>query len=314
MQLRLGSHRADVSPLRYPGGKRKLAVLIGQIFARANVRPHLLVEPFAGGASVSIALLEAGFVDNIALSDADDLVAGFWRTVFSNNAENLARMVERACITVAERKRIVAWRPRSTLGLAYKCLYLNRTSFSGILKATAGVVGGKHQKSVYKIGCRFNRQRLAERIRTLSKFRGRVRFVECQSYEKTVEQVARLDVAHHSPDGIFWYLDPPFFERAARLYRKCFTTADHLAFKARLASIPGHFVLSYDDVPKSEELYGDDPRLIRLGMQYVGGTSNERATVVELILSDLTPDGGAKISVNHKTRSVLNAKTVRGSR
>jgi hypothetical protein len=62
MRLRLISHRADGRPKRYPGGKRKLAVLVGQIFARAQLKPQLVVEPFAGGAPVSIALLEAGFV------------------------------------------------------------------------------------------------------------------------------------------------------------------------------------------------------------------------------------------------------------
>lgn len=307
MDLRWISHRPDVSPLRYAGGKRKLAVLIAQIFARAQVRPRLLIEPFAGGASVAIALLEADFVDNIALSDSDELVAGLWQTVFSDDAERLARLVERATVTMAERKRVIASRPRSNLGLAYKCIFLNRTSFSGILKSTAGVVGGKQQRGQYKIGCRFNRVRLAERIRELSTLRDRVQFARCQSYAETIAQIASTELARSSPETVFWYFDPPFFERADRLYRKTFTPADHLAFREALSEIPGHFVLSYDDVPASEELYGGDPRLIRLGMQYVGGAACERPTVTELIISDLTPDGGAKISINHKTRSVLNA-------
>jgi DNA adenine methylase len=311
MRLRLISHKADISPLRYPGGKRKLAVLIAQILARAQIKPRLLVEPFAGGASVSIALMEAGFVESIALADADELVAAFWQTVFSEQAEDLARMVQTAKVSVAERNRIIASRPRSALGCAYKCLFLNRTSFSGILHSNAGVVGGKHQRSKYKIGCRFNRKRLADRIRALSALRHRVLFVRCQSYEETIAQVAVMNAARRSPETIFWYLDPPFFERADRLYRKIFTQAEHRAFREVLGKIPGHFVLSYDDVPASEELYGDDPRLIRLGMQYVGGAASERPTVSELIISDLTPDGGTKISVNHRTRSTLNAKMSR---
>jgi DNA adenine methylase len=294
--------------LRYPGGKRKLAVLIGQIFARSQTKPHLLIEPFAGGASVSISLLETNLVDKIALSDADELVAAFWQTVFSDDAERLAGMVERATVTITERKRIIASQPRSPLGLAYKCIFLNRTSFSGILKSTAGVIGGKQQRSAYKIGCRFNRERLADRIRTLSALRHRVAFAKCQSYEATIAQVTAMEVTQRAPETVFWYFDPPFFERADRLYRKTFTKADHLAFRDVLDAVPGHFVLSYDDVSASEELYGDDPRLIRLGMQYVGGAASERPTVNELIISDLTPDGGTKISVNHKTRSILNAQ------
>jgi hypothetical protein len=49
-------------------------------------------------------------------------------------------------------------------------------------------------------------------------------------------------------------------------------------------------------------------------MQYVGGAASERPTVTELIISDLTPDGGTKISVNHKTRSILNANSPRRTR
>jgi DNA adenine methylase len=314
MRLRLISHKADVSPLRYPGGKRKLAVLIGQIFARAGIKPRLLVEPFAGGASVSIALLEVGFVENIALSDTDELVAGFWKTVFSSRAEEFAQIVETAKVTLAERKRIIASRPRSALGLAYKCLFLNRTSFSGILHSNAGVIGGKHQRSSYKIGCRFNRKRLAQRIRALSALRHRVQFVECQDYLDTITMVAEMPRTRRSPDSVFWYFDPPFFERADRLYRKVFTDADHAAFYEWINLIPGHFVLSYDDVPASEELYGDDPRLMRLEMLYGAGAASERPTVTELIISDLTPDGGTKISINHKTRSILSANTPRTAR
>ena len=311
MRLRLISHQADVSPLRYPGGKRKLAVLIGQIFARAPVKPQLLVEPFAGGASVSISLLEAGFVENIALSDADELVAAFWQTVFSKQADELARMVEAAKVSISERERVIASRPHSTLGLAFKCLFLNRTSFSGILHSNAGVVGGWHQRGKYKIGCRFNRKRLAERIRVLSMLRNRVQFVGCQSYEKTISMVSGMPRTRRSPESVFWYFDPPFFERAERLYRKIFNSDDHRKFRDWLDVIPGHFVLSYDDVSAAEELYGDDPRLIRLEMLYGAGAARERPTVTELIISDLTPDGGTKISVNHKTRSILSAITPR---
>ncbi|MHB8238594.1 MAG: DNA adenine methylase [Vulcanimicrobiaceae bacterium] len=311
MNLRLISHKADVSPLRYPGGKRKLAVLVGQIFARAQTKPQLLVEPFAGGASVAISLLEAGFVENIALSDADELVASFWKTVFSDQAEELARMVKRTKVSISERKRIIASRPRTTLNLAFKCLFMNRTSFSGILHDNAGVVGGKKQRSEYKIGCRFNQERLAQRIRTLSALRHCVTFVECQSYEQTIAMVVAMESTQRAPETVFWYFDPPFFERADRLYRKVFKDADHITFRNWLGCIPGHFVLSYDDVKASAELYGDDPRLMRLGMQYVGGAASERPLVSELIISDLMPNGGTKISINHKTRSVLNANTTR---
>ena len=310
MRLRIISHKADVSPLRYPGGKRKLAVLIGQIFTRAGIKPRLLVEPFAGGASVSIALLEAGFVENIALSDTDELVAGFWKTVFSGRAGIRADGGDGegdAGRTQARHRVAAALGARSGVQMPLPQSH----ELLGILHSNAGVIGGKAQRSKYKIGCRFNRKRLAQRIRTLSALRHRVQFVECQDYLDTMTMVAEMPRTCRSLDSVFWVLDPPFFERADRLYRKVFTAADHAAFYEWLNLTPGHFVLSYDDVPASEELYGDDPRLMRLEMLYGAGAASERPTVTELIISDLTPDGGTKISVNHKTRTVLNADTPR---
>lgn len=63
------------SPLRYPGGKRRLAAYIAEVLRAHKLRPKLFVEAFAGGASVSIAMLENDLVEAIALADLDDPVA-----------------------------------------------------------------------------------------------------------------------------------------------------------------------------------------------------------------------------------------------
>src|SRR5690606_17733209 len=49
--------------------------------------------------------------------------------------------------------------------LALKCLFLNRTTFSGILHGSAGPIGGRSQRSRYDIACRFPLEGLAQRIR-----------------------------------------------------------------------------------------------------------------------------------------------------
>jgi DNA adenine methylase len=78
------------SPLRYPGGKRRLSSYIAEVLRAHDLRPKLFAEAFAGGASVSIAMLENDLVDEIALADRDHLVAAFWRVVFSSRAHELA--------------------------------------------------------------------------------------------------------------------------------------------------------------------------------------------------------------------------------
>src|SRR5688572_27711616 len=71
-----------LSPLRYPGGKRRLLPCVARAIMDLPEPPLLAVEPFAGGAAVSIGLLEFGIVPQIALADADPLVSAFWRCVF----------------------------------------------------------------------------------------------------------------------------------------------------------------------------------------------------------------------------------------
>jgi DNA adenine methylase len=301
--------RPDISPLRYPGGKRKLALLVAYTFATAERPVRLLVEPFAGGAAVSIALLEAGFVGAIVLADRDDLVASFWRIVFSPRAEQLARMVERAEVSVERRDEIVASKPRSDLGRAFKCIYLNRTTFSGILNSRGGPLGGRDQSGENTIGCRFNQPRLAARIRELSDLRNRVWLVACQSYEKTVADVRGLINLGLPEDGVFWYFDPPFFEKADRLYRHTFFHADHQAFREALVEVPGSYVLSYDDVPAAEAMYGKDLRAMTVpfGRTYVpmvyAAAERDLRSAKEIIVSNLLVENHDKMAVHDRTRA-----------
>ena len=63
------SFKKHLSPLRYPGGKSKL---IEYIYSKLNPNnTDTFVEPFAGGASVGLSLLELGVIDNLVLNDLD---------------------------------------------------------------------------------------------------------------------------------------------------------------------------------------------------------------------------------------------------
>ncbi len=46
-----------LSPMRYPGSKRRLANYIAHTLELSDIEPRLFVEPFAGGASVALQLL-----------------------------------------------------------------------------------------------------------------------------------------------------------------------------------------------------------------------------------------------------------------
>jgi DNA adenine methylase len=280
--------RSDVSPLRYPGGKRKLAPFVADLIRRGGLDVQLFVEPFAGGAAVSISLLEAGYVRSIALADADPLVAAFWQVVFSPRASTLADMIYDVEITLAEWQRQKALEPTTDLESAFKCFFLNRTSFSGALMPRTGPIGGMSQSGAYKIDCRFNREKLAERILELQRLRGRVRFVRNESYRKTVRDVRAMRVHRDSPESVLWYLDPPFFAKAERLYRLSFDERQHQLLARDMKVMPGHWVLSYDDHPEARRLYGKHDGFARVNLQYSARIDDrERLVASEVIVSDV---------------------------
>ena len=49
------------TPLRYPGGKGKLAPFVKDLFRYNNLRDGIYVEPYAGGAGVALSLLLEGY-------------------------------------------------------------------------------------------------------------------------------------------------------------------------------------------------------------------------------------------------------------
>ena len=54
----------NYSPLRYPGGKRKLSAFIAKICIDNKISGHY-IEPYSGGSSVALFLLMEGFVERV---------------------------------------------------------------------------------------------------------------------------------------------------------------------------------------------------------------------------------------------------------
>lgn len=283
--------KIPLSPLRYPGGKRKLAPLIHHLITVGKKDIKLFVEPFVGGGAIAVTFLENYKDTVIALADADPLVANFWRVTFSDEASKLADKVATSKPSITLWKRVKNSKPDKPLDLAFKCLFLNRTSFSGIIHDEAGPIGGFDQKSAYKIDCRFNNESLAKRLIELSHYRDRVYFVRCQSWKKTLSDILRSNFTRQHPAHVFWYLDPPFFQKAKKLYRHTFSDKDHQNLKESLDRFPGNFVLSYDDVAEARTLYEYDEGFVRVDLSYNARIDRvERSASSEILVSNIIRD------------------------
>lgn len=236
------------SLLRYPGSKARLTKFIANALSLNGLSKPCFVEPFCGGASVSIALLESNLVSSIILNDIDPLLGSLWKCVFSReDAKWLADAIMEVPLTLDYWKFQKQYEPVSVREMALKCLYLNRTSFSGVLHRAAGPIGGLSQ-SKWTIGCRFNREKLFNRIVELSSYAEMVKVVDNKSWFDVCESL-RLK------SNTFFYFDPPFFYKAKRLYRFTFSHAEHVFLSQYLKDLKQPWLLSYDNAADIRALY-----------------------------------------------------------
>lgn len=251
-QLGLKRERVSIlSPLRYPGSKRRLAGYIKKMLQLNCLRPSLFVEPFAGGASVALQLLNDDVVDTIGLIDLDPLIAAFWETVFFDS-DWLLQQIETIEITLDQWYRFKQSIPQDTRERALACLFLNRTSFSGILAPGAGPLGGRAQNSSYPIDCRFPRKTLIKRVQQATALKDRVAFVWNISWHDGIERV------QHLSQNVLYYFDPPFFEKANQLYTYYFKENDHRCLRDSILALELPWILSYDVSDQVNTLYGSD--------------------------------------------------------
>jgi DNA adenine methylase len=280
----LRSEASILSPLRYPGAKRRLSGFIAEAIRLNGLRPGLFVEPFAGGASVALQLLNDDLVDRVALGERDPLVASFWKVVFYDS-DWLIDQLERVPLTLDQWDKLKKRPGRTDRQRALSCLFLNRTSFSGIMATGAGPIGGRLQKSDYRIDCRYNVETLTKRIQQAAQLAHKVALVESTSWEQTLARVAAFKLpAQH----VMYYFDPPFYHRAERLYSHYFTPQDHQALHDTIMSLRSPWLLSYDAAAPIIAMYADNGRRPRhVELLYSLRASSSPTHARELIVSNL---------------------------
>src|SRR5260370_4714660 len=142
-----------LSPLRYPGGKAKLANFVQRLLETNQLCDAHYVERYAGGASIALSLRVNEYVSHVHINDLDRSIFAFWHSVL-NDTDALCDRVENATLSTASwtRQRAVQTRPNPTslLQLGFSTLYLNRTNRSGIINS-AGIIGGTPQKGKREI-------------------------------------------------------------------------------------------------------------------------------------------------------------------
>jgi DNA adenine methylase len=237
------------SPLRYPGGKAKLANYLKLIMIENGLVGHDYVEPYAGGASVALELLYEGYAGYIHINDLNPGVHAFWNSALNQTAE-LCSLIEKTPVTVDEWRRqraVQASVDADPLNLGFSTFYLNRTNRSGII--SGGVIGGLRQDGPWKIDARYNREELIRRIRKVGRHRSQISLTSIDARQFINRWI------RSSCDATFLYLDPPYFVKGEGLYDNFYDSSDHAAIASAVAKLSHPWVVSYDAAPQIIELY-----------------------------------------------------------
>lgn len=222
------------SPFRYPGGKFYARKLILDMLPQHKD----YCEPFAGGASIFFA---KKLSDYSILNDLDRDVINVL-TQIRDNVEGLIDLLD----GIPASKDLHAYykteyQPATDIERAFRWYYLNRTSYSGIMRSENCFWGYGDKYSMRP-------ENWPPHLRTVSdKLQGVT--LKALDFEEVIDSL---------PDGYFVFVDPPYFNADQHKFYNCtFDLRDHKRLAACLHrnSVRLFFLLTYDDHPEVRSLY-----------------------------------------------------------
>lgn len=272
------------SPLRYPGGKGKLAPLMEVLIRNTGHVGGTYIEPFAGGAGIAFELLDKNIVSQIVINDLDKGIYSFWRAVLSET-NRFIDMIDNISLTMDEwnRQRDVINKEgkRYSFELGFATFYMNRTNRSGIIKG--GVIGGTKQSGIWKMDARFNKEELIKRILRIAE-----RKKDIHIYNKDVVSLTQNYLPYYG-NNTFVYFDPPYFGKGKQLYLNFFTYQDHVRIEKMVNElIECEWVITYDDVPEIEEIYSEHV-LRRFDLNYSVAVKRRASEIIIFKESNMIP-------------------------
>lgn len=299
IETRKVSPSGHFSPLRYPGGKGKLAQFVAEVIRANGLQDGMYVEPYAGGAAVAFELLLTGVVRRVEINDLSLPIFAFWRAVL-DDTDGLIRLILHTDVTMETRewaKRVFSESRQPSLELAFATFFLNRTNRSGILNG--GAIGGVKQDGEWKLDARYNKDALVDRIRKIARMRKRISL-------SNMDAVKFLDQASQNwPAKTLVYLDPPYYQKGRDLYYNYYKHTDHadVAFAThRLRNVS--WLVSYDDVTAIHGLYEN----IGCLRYTIGYSARDRGRGAEAMFFSpglkIPPVEGSMIELNCSKRGV----------
>lgn len=263
------------SPFRYPGGKTWLVPRIVQLVSCLPRKPRIFLEPFAGGASVGLAIAEADLATKTILVEKDKNVASVWKTILGRDAEWLAQRIVQFELTRNNVEKILFSSTRSQRDRAFRTLLRNRVSRGGVISTSGGIL--KNGERGNGLASRWYPITLANRIRSIKLISDRIEFIQGDGLES-------LRAIERRPSSVI-FVDPPYTSdgngAGHRLYDE--SDLDHEELFRLCSRLCGVAVLTYDSNPLIRAL----ARRHGFGVKKVLMRSTHHRSQYELLISNV---------------------------
>lgn len=222
------------SPFRYAGGKFYARTLILK-----HIPPHsYYVEPFAGGSSIFFAKEK---VKNNWLNDIDEALINSYLIIRDRPEELIKYLAGEQAKKERHAYYKNEFKPQTDLEKAARWFYLNRTSYSGIMKPQNCYWGYGDKYSMRPENWPRNIRRTSEKLQNVK--------LTHWDFEQVIETV---------PDRAFLFIDPPYFNADQdKFYTHSFSRNDHYRLCEILKKHKHRikFLITYDNSLEIRQLY-----------------------------------------------------------
>lgn len=237
------------SPLRYPGGKTWLIPHIRHWLGAAEQPPTLLIEPFAGGGTVTLTAVMEDYVSRAIMVELDRDVAAFWHAALGNPLELIDRVVafraSRFTVNMVDTRN-----PRDLIDHGFRTLVLNRTRRGGILAPGASFARvGENGKGV---SSRWYPETLVNRLHAIREHSNRISFCEADGLSLLESLLPHLG------EETAVFADPPYTAGGKRAGSRLYAhnELDHGRLFEVLDDSQVNFLMTYDCSPEILSLVG----------------------------------------------------------
>jgi DNA adenine methylase len=234
------------SPFRYPGGKTWLVPYLRRWLSSLPSRASEFIEPFAGGASISLTVAFEQLAQHVVMAELDEQVACVWQSILGGDGDWLAKRITDFQLTPENVEKVLSTPANLSREKAFQTILKNRINRGGILAPGAGKV--KHGEAGRGLASRWYPGTLRKRILSIGAIRERLTFIQGDGLEVMRQHAP-------NPQAVF-FIDPPYTAGGKRAGSRLYTHSeiDHRELFRLADKLAGDFLMTYDEAPEVREL------------------------------------------------------------